>query len=353
MEENFYFVTSKGGDYLLNNFPSNLDYLLTESIDKKNKISITYNEKKYDARIGSVSDSELIITILTIEKRYVERLKFFNDFLKSSLIFIKPILKLEKVVKDTNNKILEEFIHNVKSINSYSIQNLFTLIPQKLLSNNVNIQKEQLKEIIKEQPYVTIETLLKELKYSIATKVEFSVFENILHKKTSIIKEQHHIRSVFISILQLFTEDFESNRIEISLTASEKILEIDYDSIFVSLYYIFDNAIKYCHPNTKLKIRFSEEKSSFDVSIRMVSIKIDRCDIEKLSTRGFRSQIAKKININGQGIGMYRIKKTLELNKAELLINPNAFNYTKTHKGINYEGNELIVKFHGQQDWLN
>lgn len=352
MEENFYFVRSKNGDYLLNSFPATLDYLLTENIDKKNKISINYNEKIYNARIGTISNSDLIITILTIDKKYVDRLKFFNGLLQNSVMFIKPILKLEKVVKEDNNKIVEEFIHNVKSINSYSIQNLFTLIPQKSLSDNVNIQKDQLKEIIKEQPNVTVETLLKELKYSIATKVEFSVFENILHKKSSIIKEQHDIRSVFISILQLFTEDFDSNRITISLAACDKLLEIDYDSIFVSLYYIFDNAIKYCHPNTTLKIHFSEEKNSFDVSIKMVSIKIDKCEVEKLSTRGYRSQIAKKVNINGQGIGMYRIKKTLEVNKAELHILPNAFNYTKTHKGIDYEGNQVLIKFNGQQDWL-
>ena len=59
---------------------------------------------------------------------------------------------------------------------------------QKLYTNiidNSSEQKEQLKQIIKEQPNVTVDTLLKELKYSIATKVEFSVFENVLHKKTT------------------------------------------------------------------------------------------------------------------------------------------------------------------------
>ncbi|WP_234111796.1 hypothetical protein [Chryseobacterium sp. R2A-55] len=353
MEENFYFVKSRTGDYLLNTFPQNLDYLLRENTDKRNKITINFNEKNYTARIGTVSSDDLIVTILTINKKCIERLKFFNELLDNCVLFIRPILNLEVLIKENNNNILEEFIHNVKSINSYSIQNLFTLIPQKSLSDNVNIQKEQLKKIIKEQPYVTVDTLLKELKYSIATKVEFSVFENVLHKRTSHFKEQHDIRSVFISILQLFAEDFESNRIEISLAACERVLEIDYDSLFVSLYYIFDNAVKYCHPNTTLKIHFDEEKSSFNVSIKMVSIKINPSEIDSLSLRGYRSDIAKKININGQGIGMYRIKKTLKINNAEISINPNSFKFNKIHKGLEYEGNEFLIKFNGQQkNWF-
>ena len=353
MDNIFYFVKSKSGDYLLNSFPPDLEYLLTEEADKREKIIINYNNRKCTARIGTISGDDLVLTILTVDKKYVERLKFFNELLDNSIAFIRPILNLEAFVKEKNNNIIEEFIHNVKSINSYSIQNLFTLIPQKSLSDNINVQKEQLKQIIKEQPNVTVDTLFKELKYSIATKVEFSVFENILNKKTSFYKERHHIRSVFISILQLFTEDFETNRIEISLAACEKVLEIDYDSLFVSLYYIFDNAIKYCHPNTTLKIHFSEEKKSFDVSIKMISIKIDKSEIDLLTKRGYRSNIAKKININGPGIGMYRIKKTLKLNNAELVIKPNSFKYIKTHKGIDYEGNEFLIKFNGQQDWFS
>ena len=75
-------------------------------------------------------------------------------------------------------------------------------------------------------------------------------------------------------------------------------------------------------------------------------------EIESLSKRGYRSIIAKKININGQGIGMYRIKKTLKLNNAEIFIKPNSFNYKKLHKGLEYEGNEFIIKFNGQQNWF-
>ena len=44
--------------------------------------------------------------------------------------------------------------------------------------------------------------------------------------------------------------------------------------------------------------------------------------------------------------------KTLKLNSAEILIKPNSFNYKKLHKGLEYEGNEFIIKFNGQQNWF-
>jgi len=352
MEQTFFFITAKSGDYILDNFPTELQYLLTEEFNSRNKIQVNYKGINNIARIGTMNSDNLIVTILTFEKKYIERLKFFNEFLDNSIQFINPILKLEKTIKDKNNGLLQEFIHNVKSLNSYSIQNLYTIIPQKSASENINAHKDQLKQLIKDQPIVTADILLKELKYSIATKVEFSVFENILNKKRSLINERHYIRSVFISVLYLFADDFDLKKIEISLAACEKVLEIDFDSFFVSLYYIFDNAIKYTLPNTKLKINFSEEKDSFDVSIKMVSIKIDKNEIKQLSIRGYRSPTAKKINMNGEGIGMYRVMKTLALNKAEIIIKPNSFNYTKTVKDIDYEGNEFVIKFIGQQDWL-
>ncbi|HFK5508571.1 ATP-binding protein [Elizabethkingia bruuniana] len=352
MEKTFYFARAFDGDYLLDSFPHELKYLLTNDINPKNKISIKYLGATYEARIGTHSNDKMVLTIVTIEDNFVKRYKFFKELLESSLVYIGPLLNLEEAIKAKNNEILMDFIHNVTSINSYSIQNLFALIPQKNLADNINKQKEIVRDIIKDKPNRTIDTLLKEIKYSIATKVEFSVFENILNKKSIFLKEKHIIRNVVLSILQIFIDDFDQKRITISLAASDKSLEIDYDSISVSLYYIFDNAVKYCHPNTEIKIIFSEEGESFDIIIKMVSIKIEEREIGLLTIRGYRSDFAKQINCNGQGIGMSRIVKTLELNKSELVIIPNAFKFSKINKGVMYEGNEFRIKFKGQQDWF-
>ena len=96
-------------------------------------------------------------------------------------------------------------------------------------------------------------------------KVEFSVFERT-QKPISVVKKiPHSIRGILLSILQIFIDDFEKIRIEVSLDAgqaSERRIEIDDDSFFVSLFYLLENSLKYCCPNTKYKIIFKEENLS-------------------------------------------------------------------------------------------
>lgn len=353
MNQTFYYVKQENGDYILDNFPTNLKYLINNYQESKEAILVHFEDKKQKARIGKNVSREIEIFVLTFDPKFVNRLKFFRDLVESSFLYITPILHLQENIKKKHKETFDDFVHNVISINSYSIQNLFALLPQNLLSDNINKQKDIIKEIIKVQPNVTVETLLKQIKYSMATKVEFSVFQHIVQNSSIFHKQSHNIRIVVLSILQIFIEDFDQKRIEVSLSASDKMLDIDYDSIFVSLYYIFDNAIKYCCPSTKFKIIFSEESNSFDIIFKMVSIKIIDSEIDLLTDRGYRSNSARELNDKGLGIGMFRIVKTLRLNKAELRIIPRSFIYTKTVKNIDYEGNEFRIVFRNQNNWFN
>ena len=353
MNKTYYYVKQNNGNYLLDNFPNELKYFIhLEAPHHNNVFDIDINNQKRKARFGSISNDNIEIFILTIEERYVKRLKFFNELLDSTLFHVLPILKLQDAVIKKHKDAFDDFVHNVTSLNSYSIQNLFALVPQELLSDNINTQKDVIKEIIKEKPNIAVDTLLKEIKYSIATKVEFSVFGNLEQNATIFQKQRHKIRNVILSILQIFIDDFDKKKIEVSLSASDKMLEIDYDSIFVSLYFIFDNALKYSCPNTKFKIILSEEKDSFDIIFKMVSIQINDFEKKLLIERGYRSEIAKQMNSKGSGIGMFRIIRTLKLNDARLEITPRAFEFTKKIKDVTYEGNEFRIKFKNNDNWF-
>lgn len=352
----YYYALKNNGDYIFDNFPSELKNLITDYKDGQKVFDLNIGKEIVKARMGKKRNDYGTMFVLTTDEKYVKRYKLFKELMDISIIAIRPTSEFQNQIIADQSSQTQEFIHNVTSLNSYSIQELFTLIPQSILTGNITKQEENVKNIISEKPNLTVKTLLKLIKYNLAMKVEFSVFERTLKTVAVAQKLEYSIRDIVLSILQIFIDEFEEKKIEISLDASEdacvKRISVDYDSLFVSFYYILENSIKYCCPNTKYKIIFKEETASFSILFIMISIKIDDSEIHKLTTRGYRSNLARNLNKEGNGIGMYRILKTLRLNDAELEITPRINNFRKIINGIEYEANQFKIKFLGQQNWF-
>lgn len=349
----YFYAFDKNNEYLFDNFPVELIQYISNNINSSIKIKCAINGKDTEVKIAKRENIYGTIYIATTEKKFINREKLFKEFIDFTTIGLRPFVNFQKELEEKHNKINEEFIHNVVSLNTHAIQDLFTLLPQQSLSDNIYNQSDFVKSILREKPNVAVDTLLKLIRYHLASKVEFSVFSRTLKTSTYIQKTKFDIHKVLLSVLQIFILDFEKKNITIHLDASEKQLEIDFDSLFVSLFYIFENAIKYCHPRTNFKIILKEETNCFSILFDMISIKIEKHEIDKIILRGYRSEIAKKMNSDGNGIGMYRILKTLQLNNCELEIQPKINAYASVYKGIPYEGNQFKIKFIGQQSWFN
>lgn len=351
----YYLVQNKRCEHLCDNFPKDLVYLIYEFKESKNTFIVSVDGKSTKARIGRKANSHGVIFTLTIEPKYIKRYKLFRELVELSALTIEPFTKFQQSIVDSNNTKTEEFIHNITSLNTYSIQDLFVLIPQNVLSENINKQKDIIKDYIVEKPYVTAETLLKLIKYNLAMKVEFSVFERTKKPDVTVKKISHSIRNLVLSILQIFIDDFEKKKIEVSLdagTASERRLNIDDDSLFVSLFYLLENSIKYCCPNTKYKIIFKDESDDFSILFIMISLRIENNEVNKLVEHSYRSPLAKKLNQEGKGLGMYRITKTLKLNNAVLEITPRINDYSRISGDVQFEGNQFKIKFLDQNRWI-
>ena len=351
----YYYAIDQDGDWVFDNFPTEAVYLIKDYTDSEKKVQIQINKVTLEYRIGRKLSQYGTVYTLTSTEKYLRSLKLFKELVDLSTISLKSIIEFKKQVESKQFERTEEFTHNVTSLNSYSIQDLFALIPQDKLMGNINKQNEVVKEIINKKIHETVSTVLRLIKYTLAMKVEFSVYDRTIKPYGSVQKIEQPIRPIVLSILQIFMQDFAANEIEVSLDASEvsnKLLNIDNDSLFVSLYYILDNAVKYCCPKTKLKIIFEEENTCYSILFKMVSLKIEQGEVSKLTLRGYRSTSAREVNKKGQGIGMYRIQKTLKLNDAELEIIPRYFDFPKKIGDIKYEGNLFKIKFIGQQSWF-
>jgi signal transduction histidine kinase len=348
----YYYALKANKDYIFDNFPEGLQNLIPDYAENQKIIEVIIDGKKQNARIGRKSNDYGVIYTLTTEVKYVNRYKLFKELLDLSIVSLKPLSTFQNGLIQAQSDQTEEFIHNVTSLHTYSIQQLFYLIPQAILTENISKQHDVVKTIIQEKSNITVQTLLKLIKYNLAMKVEFSVYERTLKLYSNPQKIEYSIRNIILSILQIFIDDFEKNNITVLVDACEKRIIVDNDSLFVSLYYLLDNSIKYCCPNTDYKIIFKEEPTSFSILFIMISLKILDNEVSKLCTRGYRSETARLLNKDGNGIGMYRILKTLKYNDAELEITPRINRFKKIRNNLEYEANQFKIKFIGQQDWF-
>jgi len=351
----FYQIFNDSGECLLDNFPIKLTEEMKSLSSKRKILELHIDEKIVKCRIGTKTFNEGIVYILTYEPSLVNKYKFFEEIVdRSNFIFQTINITHQQFIKEQEAK-LDDFMHNVISLNSYSIQSLFALIPQKDLPENINAQKDFIRKIIIDKPNITVDTLLRLIKNSIATKIEFTVFERLNISGIKVNAQNHSIRNIILTILQIFIDDFDKNKIEVSLESSlksERRLNIDDEALFVSLFYLFQNSIKYCCRNTKYYINFHEDTETFSVSFRMTSVKIDLDEVEKLMEYGYRSKNISPLNIEGKGIGMNRIVKTLNINNAELRINPRYNDFEKIKDSVTYQSNEFLIVFNNQRKWI-
>lgn len=348
----YYYVVDSKANNVFGNFPQDLVFLVADRPMAHAPIKVMLDGKLQMVRFGFKSNAIGTLYVVSTAEKFVRSIKLFREVLSMGLLSLDSFIAFHDDINRVQTDQTRELIHNLTSLNSYSIQDLFALIPQQTLSQNINKQNETIRDIIAEKPKVTVSTILKQIKYSVAMKVEFSVFEKTMVKYPFIQKMQHSIREIILSILPIFIEEFEESGIDISLGATEKRLNVDYDILFVSLYYILENATKYCCPKCTVKIVFDEEIDAFSISFIMKSVKIDDNEINRLSFHGYRSPHAMKLNKTGSGIGMYRILKTLKLNDATLEIIPRISSFSQERNGSVYESNQFKIKFPGQQDWF-
>lgn len=107
------------------------------------------------------------------------------------------------------------------------------------------------------------------------------------------------------------------------------------------MYNFFSNAIKYTKSNSEIHFNYKESDKQKSLDISMVSLKMEKDEIKNLFDDGIRGQHAK--NIPGKGIGLFVIRKSLELmQKDKMLILPN---YEKVFNENNLIYNENHFKF--------
>jgi hypothetical protein len=251
--------------------------------------------------------------------------KLFKEKLEAlSYAYYDLIIPREQIIseiKKSEQKKVNRLVHNLTSINAHNIQEIYDLIPQDILASNWRTQVEFIeKELVSKSNKASM-MFLRIAKHNIHMKSEFSIYRKLDRDDNADLEfKQYPIRIVLLNVLHTFFGDFTSKNIYVKVSDYYGKVYIDYETIQVALYHLIENSSKYTKTDSNIFIDFIEENQTAIMSIEMTSLYIPVNERDKIFLEGVSGVTAKKLGKSGDGIGMWRIKQMVELNKGEIEI---------------------------------
>jgi hypothetical protein len=340
------FLQGVNGSEIYNDFSSNCNECIKSCFSESKKLECPiFNDTR---RIGKIENEVGKVFSCTTDKNLINSSKSFKREVSSKILGIEQLISTkEKLNSETKN-----LLHNLTKTNGHNIQELYALVPQEILTQNLNEQLKTIQKIIEEDSLEAAKTFLRIAKNNAAMKTEFSVFNKLFGANPSLHKKMHPVKKVTLNLFHIYFQKFKELNVYVDFDDNEDYLIFDYESIHVSLYHLIDNASKYILPSTPLHVHFHKDENDFSIILDMISLRIEEDEKNKLLEDGFSGRVAKKLSKSGDGIGLGRVGKILQLNDAELIIRNNVNpNKSINSKGVWYDNNifEIRLKNYNNQ----
>ncbi|MBS1682699.1 MAG: HAMP domain-containing histidine kinase [Bacteroidetes bacterium] len=255
-----------------------------------------------------------------------------------------PKKDIEEKTKKSEQQKVNRLVHNLSSINAHNIQEIYDLVPQSVLSSNWKKQVDYIEKEVKSHPKKAAMMFLRLAKHSIHMKSEFSIYRKLEREETvGLDFKSYPIRNVLLNVLHTFFVDFSNNGIYVEVEDYYGKVLIDYETIQVAIYHLIENASKYARRDSTVYIKFQESESDIKVIFNMVSAHIEPSEKDQIFWEGFSGSSAKKMMKNGDGIGMWRIKQMMELNKGSCSVVCGS--KSETLNGFDFSENSFTLRF--------
>lgn len=295
-------------------------------------------------RFGKIKDSKST-TFLCCDQ--TKTTKLFRDKLEG-LSYAYPDLSLKEeiiknVIKKDEQKRINRLIHNLTSINAHNIQEIYDIVPQEILTQNLKQQLSVIEKQIVESPKEAAKMFLRIAKHNIHMKSEFSIYKKMDRANPNLELRKHPIRKVILNVLHTFFVDLSDKEVFVNIQDYSKKIRIDYETIQVAIYHLVENSTKYSKPKSTIEISFEEISTSLKIRFRMISLHILEEEKDKIFSEGYSGINAKKTKKQGEGIGLWRIRQMLKLNNADLSLVRGA--ETESILGFDFSQNTFIVEF--------
>lgn len=299
------------------------------------------------ARIGYIEGENGYCFICSFRKDHTRSAKQYKAYIDLRLEVMNDLLSYREVIKSAFSDDFGRLLHNLTSLNGHNTQELYALVPQELATHNLRNCMAIIRKRIASDTLSAAKLFFQLQKNCSAIKTEFDVFKKLYHDSPVISNEPHAIHPVILNILYVFFQDFNDKHIYVTVKETTDWVFIDYETIRVAFYHLFQNAEKYVCPDTEIFIEFDRSDPFLEISMNMISLKITDTDMNRLFEDKYSGELARELNLNGEGRGMSIVKKAVELNNGEIRIQRDvSFNNRKVVDETEYVNNIFTLKLY-------
>lgn len=292
-----------------------VEFRLPKEIELLDKIKST--SQKLDSghgRCGALTVELGSVYAFTTDKEFTASSSKFKTKIESLASTLETIRDVINENNEKHNTSTRRLIHNLTSLNAHNIQEIYSIVPQEVISRRTGTHVDYVKGIIEKEPRDTALALLRIAKNNAAMKAEFSVFKKLFTSNPILDQKYHNTHKVLMNIFYLFFPDFTEKEVKVNICENSQTAFFDYESLHVALYHIIENATKYIKQRSELKVNICDNGAYTTVEMDMISIKISNHEQNAIFEEGISGEIPRKLSKSGDGVGLSRVKKIIELN---------------------------------------
>lgn len=289
--------------------------------------------EKTKYRTSKVVDSEYVFFFCSSNDDDVNSNKKFISKINITKNYILNILQ-------ETNRYNQEMRHTIAKFNTKMIHRLYKSIEENSFKGNDHQQnKLQIKEVIKNNPEDISNLIISFYKNSVLLRNELSILTTLSPGSVPVLnKKNHQISACIMLIDRFFLKDFAEKKIRVEHKILEQKVNMDYEVFQGILTKIYENCVKYCLPETGVKINLRKNIDDLILEFQMTSIKVDKSESEKIFGYGYRSKHSKIYS--GEGIGLSTVKRLCDLAGWKIEFIPSEI--TNNYKGHPYGENNII-----------
>jgi light-regulated signal transduction histidine kinase (bacteriophytochrome) len=298
---------------------------------------------KKDIRYGYFEFENFEIFLVSYDKNATNKILLrYADALK---LVLPIITNSHDSLEKSLNKNFRRLKHNIVTHTTNIHQELEKSFPTSPYSKGGQDQLNDIKSTLQTDTHQCAKAILKLIKSSNLLRFEFDIYDLLSSPNPYLEFDEHEIHKIILFNLNPYWFDLVQKGITINIQNCYEKVRIDPKSISVVLSLMFENATKYIANNTEFLIKFQKDEIFLSVILEMTSLKIMPENINKIMHEGISGELAKKLGLAGDGLGLSISNRLIKMNQGELIIKSNVSDQKKMEQmAIPYEQNQFIIK---------